>query len=607
MKTNNLEKTVHPINLRKLTKPVALCITALFIMSMLSVFSSYTVQAATAPSASYIFGNTAVGTYSDQNDANAQSVSYFTSTTTGSVTDIIAYIDGTSSGKCIAALYAVSGGSAGALLEQSNAVNLGTAFSWVDFQLPSAYPVTSGTTYGLAIMSNVPVNLMEVIGTGQRDHNAVSSYANGFANPFGMIWGTSTNGAMSIYAVDPSSPTPTTTPTPTPTGTSTPTPKPTATPTPTPTPTPTSSTFGNTAIGTYSDQNDANAQSVSYFTSTTTGSVTDIIAYIDGTTTGKAIAALYATNGGSAGALLEQSSPINLGTTMSWVDFQLPSAYPVTSGTTYGLAIMSNVPVNLMIVIGTGQRDHNAVSSYANGFANPFGIIWGTSTNGAMSIYAESTTTPTTPTPTPSPTPPSSPTSTNLTPMPTAWETASTGMGLAVGGVANDVVDSSVTYNGQTSIRNDPHTSSDTNYARECDGPWIPVSPGDHVVFSCWMKTSASTLGDNGNPLYGARIGIDFYANGQITGTASPDGSVYNPITGVWPSGQTFVAWDTSTWTQVVMNFVVAASYPSTGGGGYPTVGQMVVPTGIIPWMQVTQVNDGGQAWFANTQLTITS
>ena len=32
-----------------------------------------------------------------------------------------------------------------------------------------------------------------------------------------MIWGTSTNGAMSIYALDPSSPTPTTTPTPLPT------------------------------------------------------------------------------------------------------------------------------------------------------------------------------------------------------------------------------------------------------------------------------------------------------------------------------------------------------------------------------------------------------
>ena len=154
MKTYNLGITVQPINFRKLAKPAALCITALFIMSMLPVFSSFAVQAAAVP-ASYIFGNTAIGTYYDQNDANAQSVSYFTSTTTGSVTDIIAYIDGATSGKCIAALYAVSGGSAGALLEQSSSVNIGTTYSWVDFQLPTPYTVTAGTTYGLAIMGNV--------------------------------------------------------------------------------------------------------------------------------------------------------------------------------------------------------------------------------------------------------------------------------------------------------------------------------------------------------------------------------------------------------------------------------------------------------------------
>lgn len=151
-------------------------------------------------------------------------------------------------------------------------------------------------------------------------------------------------------------------------------------------------TFGNTVSGTYTDQNDANAQSVSYFTCTNSGSVTDIKAYIAGASSGNCIAALYAVNGGSAGALLEQSNPVSLGTTYSWVDFTLPTSYSVTSGTTYGLAIMGNVAVNLYIVGGTGQRDHNAVSSYAQGFANPFGAIWGTDYGGAMSIYALGTT-----------------------------------------------------------------------------------------------------------------------------------------------------------------------------------------------------------------------
>ena len=153
------------------------------------------VQAATVP----IFGNTAIGTHFDQNDANAQSVSYFTSTTAGSVTDIIAYIAGSSSGNAIAALYTVTGGSAQILIAQSKAVNIGTSFSWIDFQLPASYSIIAGTTYGLAIMGNVQLNIMEG-GSGQRDHNVAISFANGFANPFGPIWGTDSIGAMSIYA-----------------------------------------------------------------------------------------------------------------------------------------------------------------------------------------------------------------------------------------------------------------------------------------------------------------------------------------------------------------------------------------------------------------------
>ncbi len=127
MKTNNIKKTIHTIKLRKLAKPIALCLSALFIISILLVFESSAVQGATTPT--YTFGNSSIGTYSDQNDANAQSVSYFTSTNGGSVTDILAYIDGASSGNAIAALYAVSGGSAGALLEQTSSASIGTTMA----------------------------------------------------------------------------------------------------------------------------------------------------------------------------------------------------------------------------------------------------------------------------------------------------------------------------------------------------------------------------------------------------------------------------------------------------------------------------------------------
>jgi hypothetical protein len=150
---------------------------------------------------SCVFGNIDVGTIDDHNDANAQSVSYFTFAESGYVTHIKAYISGASPGNCVAAIYAVTGGKAGTLLAQSNPVNMGTTFAWVDFQMPSPYLVTSGTTYGLAIMGDVLVNVKEVSGKGQRDHNAASSYDKGFATSFGPISGTAKQGAMSIYAI----------------------------------------------------------------------------------------------------------------------------------------------------------------------------------------------------------------------------------------------------------------------------------------------------------------------------------------------------------------------------------------------------------------------
>jgi len=50
MNTNNFRSTLHSINIKKLAKPTVICISALFIISMLSVFSAApTVQAATTP------------------------------------------------------------------------------------------------------------------------------------------------------------------------------------------------------------------------------------------------------------------------------------------------------------------------------------------------------------------------------------------------------------------------------------------------------------------------------------------------------------------------------------------------------------------------------
>jgi hypothetical protein len=132
----------------------------------------------------------------------------------------------------------------------------------------------------------------------------------------------------------------------------------------------------------------------------------------------------------------------------------------------------------------------------------------------------------------------------------------------------------------------------------------IRVKPGDHIVFKVWMKTNASTIGDT-TPQSGIRLGIDFYtANGnQITGTASPDGSVWTPENGS-PTNQylNYVHWGHD-WEQRTMDFIVQNQYPS-----YPA-GQLMTPDRMIPWMQVWSGNnenaDNGIAWFADAELYI--
>ncbi len=185
-------------------------------------------------------------------------------------------------------------------------------------------------------------------------------------------------------------------------------------------------------------------------------------------------------------------------------------------------------------------------------------------------------------------------------------------MHLAIGGVSNDVLDYNVKYNGNPTIRQDPVGSTD-NYCREVDGPYITVKPGDHIVFSVWIKTSASTLGDPSNQAGGA-YGIDIYgSNGRITGLNSPSGGANWTPSGGWnlDSYLNFVPWGTNTWVLRTMDFVVPANYfadPFNGAGGY-TAGTVVVPTGIIPVLTVYSITngytDGGSAWFADPKLTI--
>lgn len=139
-----------------------------------------------------------------------------------------------------------------------------------------------------------------------------------------------------------------------------------------------------------------------------------------------------------------------------------------------------------------------------------------------------------------------------------------------------------------------------------------PISPGEQIYFSCWIKTSAPTVaGDIGNPQAGGRIGMDMYGSlGGICALTTPNG-----VGSASNSYNTYVTFGTSTWTQVTMSFTVPSTYQyvygTTGQTGHYSTGQMVTPTLCFIWLQVwsdaQSLNEQGIAWFADPVFTITS
>jgi hypothetical protein len=168
-------------------------------------------------------------------------------------------------------------------------------------------------------------------------------------------------------------------------------------------------------------------------------------------------------------------------------------------------------------------------------------------------------------------------------------------------------LDITVLHNGDPSIRMEKGT--DASKSREIlaadftQSDWaIRVKPGDHILFTVWMKTSASTIGDNSSTS-GIRFGIDFYDNNnRICAIQTPDG-LENPTD--WQLN--FVNWGHD-WEQRIMDFTIPYQYAADGVLGYPT-GQMVTPTQMIPWIQAwsnTNGNaDNGTVWFAEAELYI--
>ena len=159
------------------------------------------------------------------------------------------------------------------------------------------------------------------------------------------------------------------------------------------------------------------------------------------------------------------------------------------------------------------------------------------------------------------------------------------------------VIDAAVYYSSAPSVRLDATTPESNNPDRECDSISLSIEPGDHLVFQCWIKTSATGT----SYLWGgARIGIDFYDSNRITAIqynpegATPSEYEMNNQVDQWHD------WGTD-WALMTIDMIVPEYMPSDGYY-YPDE-QLRTPSGIIAWMQVWDSNgptNPGQAWFSD-------
>ncbi len=172
-------------------------------------------------------------------------------------------------------------------------------------------------------------------------------------------------------------------------------------------------------------------------------------------------------------------------------------------------------------------------------------------------------------------------------------------------------LDHSTLHNGDVSILTKPDFNRGT---REVDGTWINVKPGDHIIFSAWIKTASYT---SSNLYAGAEIGFDFYINSsQGYGIATIDSAGHQAghpndteIADDYSSltrGITYVPWG-SDWKQVIWNLYVPPTYYSYVTTSQASV-QLCNPVQIcsmVPWFEVRDVTANAYSWFADPALYI--
>ena len=208
------------MNLRKLNKPTALCLSLVIILSMLTIFGSTAIPVKAATAGSFDFGNTTIGTLTNyfRTDRDA---SQFQLTQSGILQSITAYFQ-TSGFNAKTAIYTDDNGEPSTLIAQSSSQTV-TSSGWKTFTVPQTS--LNGGYYWLCVVSDTSESLGAMTPTSTNTHAwKFAPYSTDYSSTFGTPAGYEKT-VTSIYAtLSASTSNPTPTPSPTPTNSPTPTP-----------------------------------------------------------------------------------------------------------------------------------------------------------------------------------------------------------------------------------------------------------------------------------------------------------------------------------------------------------------------------------------------
>ena len=562
MKTNNAKKNHRSINLRKATKPIALCISTLFILSILVVFSSAPVQAATSSSQVAVSSVTA----SSYDSTHTPNLAVDGDDTTWNYWGTNAMI---TSGK----------------LPQWLQLDLGTQTTIS--QITTHFYDGDTRTYTYYIQASTDGSNWNTIVPTKTGHSTVTDTFNQVTAKYIKITVTGNTANLAAHIVEIrvyQSATQTSTPAPAPAPTSTPT----------------------TTYSTSSSQVAVSSVTASSYDSTHTPNLA-----IDGDDT---TWNYWGTNAMITSGKLPQWLQLDLGTqtTIS----QITTHFYDGDTRTYTYYIQASTDgSNWNTIVPTKTGSSTVTDTFNQVTARYIKItVTGNTANLAahiveIRVYQSATQTST---PAPAPAPTSTPTTTystsQTTPSSSNVEPLSAFYADMKGAASSYAsLDYGTLHNGNPSIRIGPDY---VRGSREVDGAWINVRPGDHIVFSAWVKTSYCQSSDM---LAGARLGMDFYiSSSQGYGIATIDAVGHqagHPSDAENVAGVARLPWGND-WTLLVWDIYVPTTYytyvtnGAAGNYGVHSCNPVQISS-MVPWFDARSLTDNGYAWLSDTSFYI--